>query len=183
MTDEYISLKKSPVMVLQKIPLYYFSKQKEPLLYKKKGEIMDEARFQSDKFPDLFIHKSDIEKMGICAILHDIGLTEVPQEILQLEDELMDNQFKQFKTHCLRGEKLIREGSDFGDDVALVVLEHHEKLDGSGYPSGKTKICEEANLIGMIDSYEYLTYREKNFRRAQKPFGSLQILKKDVMAY
>lgn len=288
MIYEYVPIKKSQIKLLHKIPLYYFSKTKEPLLYKKRDVILDQERFQSDKFPDLFIHKSDkkeasvelqktlnlslaksisskcfvemkgllggiveealqaplaysldmlpetleilfkgysenktmlesltlinnaapflidhtvnvlsltmqycfcqgfsesdTKKMGICAIIHDIGLTKVKQEILETEDALTDSEFEQMKTHCIKGYKLIRDRSNFEKEIALVALDHHEKLDGSGYPSGKTNISDEANLIGLIDCYEYLAYREKNFRRAHKPFGSLQILKKDVIA-
>ncbi|MBF0234634.1 MAG: HD domain-containing protein, partial [Desulfamplus sp.] len=288
MTDEYIPVKKSQVTFLNAIPLYYFSKDKEPLLYKESGVALEQARFQLDKFPELFLHKSDkneayselqknlnlnlarsisskgfaeikallgniveealkdpsgsslemlpetieilfkgysenktmfdslilinnaspflidhtvnilsltmhycffhgfsesdTKKMGICAILHDIGLTEVEQTIFETEDELTDSQFEQMKTHCLKGYRLVRDRSNFEKEIAMVALEHHEKLDGSGYPYGKKTISDEANLIGLIDCYEYLAYREKNFRRAQKPFGSLQILKKDVMA-
>lgn len=124
---------------------------------------------------------SDIKLLGVGAMLHDIGMAELEREILDTDEKLTDVQFEQYKTHPLKGYKIIKTRSNFEREIALVSLEHHEKLDGSGYPNGKTMVSEAAHLIGLIDSYEAMAYRDKKFRKAQKPFGSLNILKKDVM--
>ncbi|MBF0303060.1 MAG: HD domain-containing protein [Desulfamplus sp.] len=288
MEEEYIPVKKSQVNLLKKTPLYYFSKDGEPLLYKKDGITLDVERIQLKNYPELFIHKSykqeaskelyktlnislaraisakglatikallcevveealndslgtsfdmlpetleilfqgysenksllesltlissssslltnhtvnvlaltmhyciwnkfsdaEIKILGICAILHDIGLTKIERAIVETDEQLTDIQFEQFKTHTLKGYKIINNLFNFEKEIALVALEHHEKLDGSGYPKGMTDISDAAHLIGLIDSYEYMAYRDKKFRRAQKPFGAMQILKKDVMA-
>ncbi|MCK5100598.1 MAG: diguanylate cyclase, partial [Desulfobacteraceae bacterium] len=57
----------------------------------------------------------------------------------------------------------------------------HECLDGSGYPNGIKNISFEAQVIGLIDSYEPLKYRDKKFRKALNPYDALQIIRKDVI--
>ena len=127
------------------------------------------------------LSESYTKRLGICALLHDIGSMEIEQDIIEADYRLTDKEFQRFKTHTARGYRIIRSKTNFDMDVALVALEHHEKLDGTGYPKGKTKISEASQLIGLIDSYEPLTYKKTKFRQPQKPFNSLQILKKEVM--
>jgi len=79
------------------------------------------------------------------------------------------------------GYDMIITNTNFDISIATVALEHHERLDGSGYPNGIKDITMDSQLIGMIDSYEPLTYRNKIFRKAKKPFEALQIIKNDVM--
>jgi len=77
----------------------------------------------------------------------------------------------------------IKDSACFTPEIAVVALEHHEKLDGSGYPKGNTEISEDAQLIGLISSYKPLAYRgTSRHEEPQKPYNSLQILKNEVMA-
>ncbi len=122
------------------------------------------------------------KKLGISAILHDIGCTMINNKILDTEYKLSDNDFQIFKTHPLKGHDIIKQSTRFDKVMSQVALEHHERLDGSGYPRGITDISFESQLIGLIDSYEPLTYRDKIFRKAQAPFGSLKVLKEEVVA-
>lgn len=63
----------------------------------------------------------------------------------------------------------------------MIALEHHEKLDGSGYPGNKTKISMPARIIGIIDCDEALTSDDHPYRNAMQPFDSLsQIIGKDA---
>lgn len=287
MNEKYINIKKTQISFFDTIPLYYFSSDGQPCLYKKEGITFPKSRVQSNSYPDLFIRKSDqriayfelqrnlnkalynatkfsgfevmkellcelveealrspleyslhnfpetleilfkgysenkmllkslirisgksshlidhtvnilsitlqycfyhnlsesdIKLLGICALLHDIGSIELQREIVESEEMLTDDQFEIFKTHTLKGFKFIKKHSYFESDIALVALEHHEKIDGSGYPNGKTAISEISQLIGIIDSYEPLNYRSKSYRQAKKPFNSLQILKDETI--
>jgi len=122
------------------------------------------------------------KKLGIAALLHDIGSVHVDQNILNSDDKLSEKEFEIYKTHPFKGHDMIKASTHFDDIVATVALEHHEKLDGSGYPRGITDISFESQLIGLIDSYEPLTYRDKTFRKAQTPFDSLKLLKEEVVA-
>jgi len=122
------------------------------------------------------------KKIGLSALLHDIGTIQIDQEIIETKQKLSEEDYKLYQTHAKKGYDLIKKSTHFDETVALVALEHHEKLDGSGYPRGITDISFESQLIGLIGSYEPLTYREKEFRHKKTPYDTLQLLKKEVIA-
>ena len=84
------------------------------------------------------------------------------------------------KSHPTIGDRLIRDINRLGDDVAQGAREHHEKLDGSGYPRGLRKISFNGQLIGIVDCYEALTNEDRPYRRAMAPLETLKLLKCDV---
>ena len=124
------------------------------------------------------IHKT--RRIGLSALLHDIGKTEVPVSILKAPRKLTDHEFCIMKTHPTIGNVIIREKNKLGGDVALGALEHHEKLDGSGYPKGTRNISYVGQLLGIIDCYEALTNEDRPYRRAREPLETLKFLKEDV---
>ncbi|UCD77775.1 MAG: HD domain-containing protein [Desulfobacterales bacterium] len=120
------------------------------------------------------------KKLGLSALLHDVGKTEIPSEILEAPRRLSDEEFKIMKTHASIGYDIIREKNKIGGDVALGALEHHEKLDGSGYPKGSRNISYVGQLLGIIDCYEALTNEDRPYRRARQPLETLKFIKDDV---
>ena len=60
-------------------------------------------------------------------------------------------------------------------------MEHHEKLDKSGYPNGKGNMSDISQIIGIIDCYEALTNDDRPYRSAMAPYDALNIIKKDVV--
>jgi len=126
------------------------------------------------------IHKT--RRIGLSALLHDIGKTEIPLSILKAARKLTNHEFSVMKTHPTIGNVIIREKNKLGGDVALGALEHHEKLDGSGYPKGTRNISYVGQLLGVIDCYEALTNEDRPYRRAREPLETLKFLKEDVQA-
>lgn len=124
----------------------------------------------------------ETKHLGLAALLHDLGKSKLPTEILQAPRKLSTAEFEVMKSHPAIGERLIREINRFGDDVAQGAREHHEKLDGSGYPKGLREISFNGRLIGIIDCYEALTNEERPYRRALNPLETLKLLKRDVEA-
>ncbi len=123
----------------------------------------------------------ELRKFGLCALLHDVGTARISRKILETNEKLTDEEFEILKTHTTKGYKDIKAHSTFDRAVARTALEHHELLDGSGYPDGMTNISFQAQVIGLIDSYEPLKYRDKSFRKALKPYDALQIIKQEVL--
>ena len=123
----------------------------------------------------------EVKKFCICALLHDVGTSQIDKQILETDERLSDKEFATLKTHTSIGFKDIKSIPVFDKSVAITALEHHELLDGSGYPNGIKQISFEAQVIGLIDSYESLKYRNKTFRKALTPYDALGIIKKDVM--
>ncbi|MCK5153718.1 MAG: HD domain-containing protein [Spirochaetales bacterium] len=124
--------------------------------------------------------EEETRQFGLAALLHDVGKTEIPGEILAANRGLTDLEFIQMKKHPSIGFDILRFT---GIDIKVATegaLEHHEKLDGSGYPEGKTKISECGMLLGIIDCYEAITNDDRPYRSAMQPMAALQILKGDV---
>ena len=120
--------------------------------------------------------------LGLCAFLHDLGTVFLDHDILESKDRLTQSQFEQYKTHPELGHDMIIMHTDFNIAVANVALEHHERIDKSGYPTGTDIVCRQSQIIGFIDSFESLTYRNKAFRKAKTPFDTLNLIKKEVLA-
>ena len=92
------------------------------------------------------------------AYLHDIGKINVPQEILISEKKLTDEQWALMRNHPADGADIVRKIKDF-DLVADIVKQHHEKLDGTGYPCGKKgdEILYLARVLTLADSFDAMT--------------------------
>jgi HD-GYP domain-containing protein (c-di-GMP phosphodiesterase class II) len=118
--------------------------------------------------------RDETKELGLCALLHDVGKTKINQHLLAAPRKLTDQEFEEIKSHTTLGFRLLKECAFVSKNIALVALEHHEKLDGSGYPQGKTKISEPAKIIGLIDCYEALTTDERPYREAAPPFDTLE---------
>jgi HD-GYP domain-containing protein (c-di-GMP phosphodiesterase class II) len=125
--------------------------------------------------------ESDAFRLALCALLHDVGTSKLDRDLIESDKPLTEKEFKLFTTHSQMGHDMIILNREFDVSVARVALEHHERIDGSGYPGNSKNISPDSQLIGLIDSYEPLTYRDKNFRKAKKPFDSLQLIKNEVI--
>lgn len=125
--------------------------------------------------------ESDTRQLAMAALLHDVGCSQIDKVIIETNKRLTDEQFKIYTTHPEMGHDMITQSSDFGTAIQTVALEHHERIDGSGYPSGLNRLASYSQLIGLIDSYESLTYRSKIFRKAKKPFDALNLIKEEVL--
>lgn len=124
--------------------------------------------------------ESDTQKLSLAAMLHDVGCAKIEKKIIESQKKLTDEQFSIYKNHTKLGHEIITENANFDISVSKVALEHHERLDGSGFPNGLRGISAYSQLIGLIDSYEYLTYRGKLFRKKLKPYETLSIIKNEL---
>jgi HD-GYP domain-containing protein (c-di-GMP phosphodiesterase class II) len=61
-------------------------------------------------------------------------------------------------------------------------LQHHEKIDGSGYPRRLNRISKTAQIVGLVDCYEALTSDDRPYRNAMDPFKALTVIKDEVIA-
>jgi len=106
----------------------------------------------------LKLTSDQIAGIRVASILHDIGKIYVPSEILSKPTSLTDAEFNIIKTHSQAGFDIL-QGVEFPWPIAQIVLQHHEKLDGSGYPNGLTdeKILYEAKIITVADVVEALS--------------------------
>jgi putative nucleotidyltransferase with HDIG domain len=98
-----------------------------------------------------------LRELAIGGLLHDVGKLAVPNEILQKPGPLTDEEFDVIKTHPRLGSELVRE-LGFSSQVARLVLDHHERLDGSGYPRGlgAPDLDIETRILAVCDVFDAL---------------------------
>jgi HD-GYP domain-containing protein (c-di-GMP phosphodiesterase class II) len=99
-----------------------------------------------------------LRSLAIGGLLHDIGKLSIPESILKKPASLDDDEYAVVKLHPERGRELLNELGGFDETVARLVLDHHERLDGSGYPRGVD--AEELDLatriLAVCDVYDAL---------------------------
>ena len=126
-------------------------------------------------------NKTKTKLLGLCALLHDIGKTKTNEEILTAPRKLSDEDFAKIKSHPVQGYNLLKRCKFPNPEVKLTALQHHEKLDGSGYPSGLTQISEFSQIISILDCFEALTNDERPYRDSMIPYKALDLIQKDVI--
>ena len=103
---------------------------------------------------------SEWQMMGIhvAGLLHDVGKVAVPSEILSKPGKISENEFNIIKNHCQVGYEIL-ERIDFPWPVTRAILQHHERLDGSGYPQGLSgeDIILDARILGVADVVEAMS--------------------------
>ena len=104
---------------------------------------------------DMGLTDDQVEGVRITASLHDIGKIGVPAEILSKPGRLIDIEFNLIKNHPQTGYELLKD-IEFPWPVAQIVLQHHERMDGSGYPQGlkSEDILLEARILAVADVVE-----------------------------
>lgn len=117
-----------------------------------------------------------LENLRRAAILHDIGKIGIPSYILDKPGKLTSEEFKLIQQHPTFGGKILRE-VDFLKDVAMIVEQHHERIDGNGYPNGlkENQISMEAKIIAVVDAYDAMTVI-RPYRRALLQSEAIQEL-------
>lgn len=99
-----------------------------------------------------------LRSLAIGGLLHDMGKLSVADAILQKPGPLDDEEFAQVKLHPQRGRELLTELGGFDETVKRLVLDHHERLDGRGYPRGlkASDLDLETRILALCDVYDAL---------------------------
>lgn len=130
----------------------------------------------------LMMTEDQLVRLGTGAILHDIGKVMVPQDILQKPAALSDEEFDIVKQHPRLGWDLVHEGfQNIMPTSSIVVLQHHERLDGSGYPSHLKgdEIYVFSRVVAVADVFDAVR-AERNYRPLYAPRRVLQIMREEA---
>ena len=108
-----------------------------------------------------------IEGIHLSALIHDIGKIAIPAEILTKPKALTNFELAMLRNHVQTGYDILKN-IHFPWNVAQIVLQHHERIDGSGYPNGLKgdSICEEAKIIGVADVVEAIS-SDRPYRKSR----------------
>ncbi|PKG80902.1 phosphohydrolase [Colwellia sp. 75C3] len=122
-----------------------------------------------------------IEQLALGAFLHDIGKVLVPPEILHKPGKLTPQEYDVMKSHVDLGMQVLKESPDLPELVLEVVQQHHERLDGKGYPNqlNEQKITQYGRMIAIVDSYDAMT-AERVYKAGMHPIKAFKILMNDA---
>jgi HD-GYP domain-containing protein (c-di-GMP phosphodiesterase class II) len=114
-------------------------------------------------------------------LLHDIGKLSIPDEILKKPGPLDDDEFAVIKLHPEWGHRLLGELGGFPEPVRRLVLDHHERLDGSGYPNrlAGAELDLETRVLAVCDVYDALL-SERVYRAAWSHERAIQLLQDEA---
>lgn len=121
--------------------------------------------------------RDELFTLGLGALLHDIGKTKIPIDILNKKDKLTREEFELIKKHTEIGFRMLKDEANIPLISAHCALQHHERLNGSGYPRGLsgTEIHDYAQWIGIADSFDAMT-THRVYRKPLLPHDAMEAL-------
>lgn len=121
--------------------------------------------------------KQEVYDIGISGLLHDIGKSKIPNEILNKPGKLTDDEFAIMKQHPVFGYQILKENQGLSDMIKLGVLQHHEKINGKGYPMGSeaAQISTFGKIISVVDIYDALV-TERPYKPGFSPRDAVEMI-------
>ncbi|HPS03297.1 MAG TPA: HD domain-containing phosphohydrolase [Candidatus Sumerlaeota bacterium] len=122
-----------------------------------------------------------LERIACGFFLHDIGKTLIDLKILNKPAELSEAEWRELFKHPHMGQELLKTENQITPEAAVIVGQHHERMDGCGYPDGLKgeDIHPFARICALTDTYDALTTR-RPYRDALEPFNALRIMKEEM---
>jgi len=134
-----------------------------------------------------YIGKSDthnMQELGAGFFLHDIGKVKISPDIINKPGRLTDEEMQEMRTHPNRGYKILSETSHLTDECRIIVMEHHERHDGNGYP--RRLKGDEIHVYGRIcsvaDVFDALT-AERAYKKKKGVFEALTIMRDEMLGH
>lgn len=123
----------------------------------------------------LGLDEAQTRSAGMAGLMHDLGKSLIPMHVLNKPGKLTDEEFAIIKTHPAQGHKMLLESTNVNADVLDVVLHHHEKIDGSGYPKRLKgdEISLMAKMGAVCDVYDAIT-SNRPYKAGWDPAESLR---------
>ncbi|AOT68674.1 HD-GYP domain-containing protein [Geosporobacter ferrireducens] len=126
---------------------------------------------------------SDLNKLATAALLHDVGKGKIPAEILNKPGPLTTEEFEIIKKHSVFGYEMVKGTEGIDHDICCGILQHHERMNGSGYPFGikGDRIHEFAKIIAIADIFDAMT-SNRVYKTKESPFKVAEILAENSFA-
>jgi HD-GYP domain-containing protein (c-di-GMP phosphodiesterase class II) len=126
----------------------------------------------------------DMHELGAGFFLHDLGKVQIDQAIINKPGVLTDEEMEQMRRHPDIGYKILRDTNQLSDECKKIVMQHHERFNGAGYPHKLRG--EEIHLYGRIcsiaDVFDALT-SDRPYRKKMEAFRALQIMKEEMLEH
>lgn len=123
------------------------------------------------------LDNKQVYEIGVAGLLHDLGKSEIPNEVLNKPGKLTDEEFDIMKKHPLYGYNIIKDKPDIAPEVKMGVLQHHEKMNGYGYPLklNSNRIHLYARILSVADIYDALV-TERPYKNAFSPRDAVEMI-------
>ncbi|SFB01539.1 HD-GYP domain, c-di-GMP phosphodiesterase class II (or its inactivated variant) [Bacillus sp. cl95] len=124
--------------------------------------------------------KGDWVQIALAGCLADCGMAKINPSIFKKTSSLTLSEYEEVKNHPLHSYKLIQNIPVIRKEMKIAILQHHERLDGSGYPMGEReqKIHPIAKIIAVADTFHAMT-SERTFRTKQSPYKAIELIMED----
>lgn len=116
-----------------------------------------------------------IQALGIGALLHDIGKSKIDPKILTKPAELTDPEWMEIRKHPVTGEEILKKHDFIPPLARRIVLEHHERVNGKGYPFGKKDLHAFSKIVAIADVFNSLI-SDRPYKKALKPYEALKYM-------
>ncbi len=125
----------------------------------------------------LGISDDKIKEIAIGAILHDLGKARIPKDIIDRQEQLSEREYEVYKQHVTLGYEAVKEKKWLSSLSKVIILTHHERINGSGFPYGWTeeKIHEAVKIVSICDVFDTMTNKRLE-RDAYKTYEVIEYL-------
>lgn len=129
----------------------------------------------------LKLPRAKIELLGMAGIMHDLGKKQIPSEIINKNGKLSDEEFELIKNHPTYGVDILKKLDEHNKNLLDVIEQHHEKIDGTGYPHGLkgNEINIFAQIMSIVDIFDALTTK-RSYKDALNSFEAFDIMNKHM---
>jgi len=130
------------------------------------------------------ISEEDFKRLGVGFVLHDIGKSMVPSRILQKKGPLNKLEWQRVRAHPQHGYQILKDTGHLTDEAGVIALQHHERIDGSGYPKQLKgdRIHQFAQVCALADVFDALT-TNRPYGKARSSFDALNLMKTEMSDY
>lgn len=124
-----------------------------------------------------------VVEMGKSGLFHDIGKLKISRDIIQKPQALTSNEYEEIKKHPAAGHELLRAGNTASPEMLSGALEHHERMDGGGYPSGLkgSEISDAGKITALADVFDAVS-SDRSYQRKRSPLTALKVITEDIFA-
>ncbi len=124
-------------------------------------------------------NQSVLQRIATGSFLHDIGKSKIDKKIIAKQGDLSVLEWEEMKRHTIYGLEIIKNEMSIQDPmIESLITNHHERIDGSGYPHKKKELSIYEKAIGIIDTFDAMT-SERSYQHAFKPFDAIEFLIKN----
>ena len=129
-------------------------------------------------------HDHNMQELGAGFFLHDLGKCDIPHDLINKPGRLTAKEWDLMRTHPTCGEKILRETGHLTSECSLVIMQHHEREDGTGYPHGlsRYRIHVYAHICALADVYDALTSM-RSYKKNIPTFEALRVMKKEMVSH